>query len=341
MILITGATGFLGSELAKQMAGKSEKMRCLKRGTSAIPSILQSYAHHIEWFEADVLDIFALENALEGITQVYHCAAMVSFNPADRKIMIKTNVEGTANLVNLCLLKNIRLLHVSSISAVGEGKPGELINENHHLEYTTGSNAYAISKYESEMEVWRGIAEGLDAVIVNPSIIIGASAGAKGSGRIFETVRQGLKFYTSGSCGLVDVQDVSASMIALMEGNISQERFIINAENWTYKSLFDTTAKIFNVKPPQVLVKPWLMEIAWRAARFISLITGKTASLDKISARAASTHKNYDSTKIKKAIGIEFRPVTDSILDIAQRLGSLKTIPTKSKLPNTADQINN
>ncbi|RYE28689.1 MAG: NAD-dependent epimerase/dehydratase family protein, partial [Sphingobacteriaceae bacterium] len=239
MILVTGATGFLGSEVCRQLilAGKNS-IRCTKRTASKIPEILIPHQHKITWVEADLLEIDALKEALQGVTQVYHCAALVSFDPSLKKKLIQNNVEGTANLVNLCVEKGIRLLHVSSIAAVGEGKPGELINENHHLEETPKENAYAISKYESEMEVWRGIAEGLDAVIVNPSLIIGKNAGKQGTGQIFETVRKGLKFYTSGSCGLVDVEDVAKTMILLMESQISNERFIINAENWSYKTLF-------------------------------------------------------------------------------------------------------
>src|SRR6202012_1816719 len=143
--------------------------------------------------------IFSLEDAMEGVKQVYNCAAWVSLQEADKHPMIRTNVTGTANLVNLCLQNNCRLLHVSSVAAVGNAKPGELITEKHHLDPTTEHDGYAISKLESEMAVWRGIAEGLDAVIVNPTIIIGVSSGPKGSGALFEAVRKGLKFYTGGS----------------------------------------------------------------------------------------------------------------------------------------------
>ncbi|HEY0245455.1 MAG TPA: NAD-dependent epimerase/dehydratase family protein, partial [Mucilaginibacter sp.] len=167
MILITGATGFLGSELARQLAQTGVPVRCTKRSTSVIPEILKPYNQLIEWVEADLMDVFALADALQGITQVYNCAAWVSLKQADKKPMIRANVMGTANLVNLCLQQQVKLVHVSSIAAIGLAKPGELINEDHHLEDTTENDGYALSKLESEMEVWRGIAEGLDAVIVN------------------------------------------------------------------------------------------------------------------------------------------------------------------------------
>ncbi|MGI4729854.1 MAG: NAD-dependent epimerase/dehydratase family protein [Janthinobacterium lividum] len=322
MILITGATGFLGSEVCRQLIlGGKNSIRCTKRASSKIPEILIPYQHKIVWVEADLLEIDALKEALQNVTEVYHCAALVSFDPSLKKKLIQNNVEGTANLVNLCVENGIRLLHVSSIAAIGEGKFGELINENHHLEETPKDNAYAMSKYESEMEVWRGIAEGLDAVIVNPSLIIGKSAGKEGTGQIFETVRKGLKFYTSGSCGLVDVKDVAKAMILLMESQIRSERFILNAENWPYKKLFTEIAGNFNIKPPQTEAKSWMLELAWRASALGTVFTGKKMGVDKISAQAASRIQDYDNRKIKKAIGFEFKPLHESIRQICEVLG--------------------
>jgi len=194
MILITGATGFLGAELAKQLADQGKPLRCTKRANSIIPAILIPYSDFISWVDADILNFPALDDAFDGITQVYHCAAWVSLMQKDKEPMIRTNVEGTANVVNLCLQYGVRLVHVSSVAAIGEAKPGAMITENHYLDESADNDGYATSKLESEMEVWRGIAEGLDAVVVNPSIIIGPDAGTKGSGQLFETVRKGLKF---------------------------------------------------------------------------------------------------------------------------------------------------
>ncbi|GAB2703826.1 NAD-dependent epimerase/dehydratase family protein [Mucilaginibacter koreensis] len=319
MILVTGATGFLGSELARQLAQTGERIRCIKRSSSVIPDLLKPYAGLIEWADADLLDVFALEDAFEGITQVYHCAAWVSFKQADKNPMIKTNVEGTANIVNLCLQFGCRLVHVSSIAAIGQSKHGEMITENHHLEETPVNNVYAISKLESEMEVWRGIAEGLDAVIVNPSVIIGANAGTDGSGQIFETVRKGLKFYTRGACGLVDVEDVAKSMILLMQGDITAERFIVNAENWPFRQLTTTIAECFGIKPPATEAKPWMLELAWRASALVGTLTGKAPSLDKIAAQSASVVQNYSNTKLVQATGMEFKPVVKTIGEVCER----------------------
>jgi nucleoside-diphosphate-sugar epimerase len=320
MILVTGATGFLGSELAMQLVNQGSSIRCIKRNTSVIPQILIPRQAQIEWIDADLMDLFALEDALKDVTQVYHCAAWVSLKQADKKRMINTNVTGTANLVNLCVQNHIRLVHVSSVAAIGLAKPGDLITENHHLDQATETDGYALSKLESEMEVWRGIAEGLDAVIVNPAIIIGANAGTAGSGELFETVRKGLKFYTAGSSGFVDAEDVAKCMIILMNSKISAERYIISAENRDYKQLTAEIANGFGIKPPAIFASAWMMEIAWRGARFISFFTGKPPAIDKVSAQAASITRNYDNSKIKKATGIEFKPVSVSIKEICERL---------------------
>ena len=318
MILVTGATGFLGSEVARQLA-LSGHVRCTKRASSVIPPILQ-HNQQVEWVDADMMDVFALEDALEGVTQVYHCAAWVSLKQADKKPMINTNVTGTANIVNLCLQNDIRLVHVSSIAAIGQAKPGELITENHHLDQSTEFDGYAISKLESEMEVWRGIAEGLDAVIVNPSIIIGANAGIAGSGQLFETVRKGLKFYTSGSIGFVDVEDVAKCMIALMDTTIHAERYIISAENRGYQQITTEIAACFGNKPPATLAKPWMLSLAWRASAVISALTGKAPAIDKVAAQTASVKRGLDNSKIKHAIGIEFKPLSVTIAEICERL---------------------
>ncbi|MBS1530298.1 MAG: NAD-dependent epimerase/dehydratase family protein [Bacteroidetes bacterium] len=320
MILVTGATGFLGSEVAKQLVELGNDIRCTLRKTSVIPKLLQPFADHIEWVEADLLDIFALEDALDGVTQVYNCAAWVSLKQRDKKPMIYTNVTGTANLVNLCLQKKCRMVHVSSVAAVGLAKPGELITEKDQLDQDIETDGYAISKLESEMEVWRGIAEGLDAVIVNPSIIIGPNAGTEGSGELFETVRKGLKFYTAGGMGFVDVEDVAKCLIALMNSNISGERFIISAENWSYKKMVTSIAGHFGKKAPAILAKPWMMELAWRGAKVASALTGKAPAIDKTSAQASTVVREFDNSKIRKATGIQFKPLEQSVKEVCEAL---------------------
>ncbi len=315
MILVTGATGFLGAELIHQLTAQNVKVRALKRSSSEIPSLIRENPL-VEWFVADINDPETLADAFESITQVYHCAAFISFDPKDKAKLLKINIEGTSNIVNLCLENNIRLLHVSSIAALGNAKKGELITEKDYWEYDPNVHSYAISKYEGEMEVWRGIAEGLDAVIVNPAVIIGKNAGFEGSGAIFKLVKEGLKFYTDGATGIVDVADVAKAMILLMNSEITAERYTLSAENLNYKTFFEEIAKGFGIKSPTIEAKPWMLGIAWRAAKFISFFTKKGPALTKDSARSSFNMSYYSNEKIKTTLNINFKPLTESIQEV-------------------------
>ena len=318
MVLVTGATGFLGSELVRQLLLKGEVVRALKRDSSVIPRILENETR-VEWVNADLLDYYSLEDAMEGITRVYHCAAMVSFAKKDKKEMMKVNVEGTINLLNVCEARQIvKFVHVSSVAAIGDSKKGELVSEEHQWEFGPGQSSYSISKYESEMEVFRACAEGLNAVVVNPSIIIGANAGSQGSGQLFETIKNGMTFYPDGSFGYVDVKDVAAAMITLMNSAVSNQRFIVSAENWTYRDLFTEIATQFGKKPPKIALKPWMLDAAWFGKGILSVLTGKTNSLSRDTVRSAFKKQNYSNDKIKKALNLEFQSVKDSIAEICK-----------------------
>lgn len=321
MILVTGATGFLGAELIHLLTSKGAEVRALKRASSVIPAAIEKNPL-VEWVEADINDISALEDAFEGVDQVYHCAALVSFNPKDKAKLLKINIEGTGNVVNLCAANSARLLHVSSVAALGNAKKGALITEKDFWEYDPNVHSYAISKYEGEMEVWRGIAEGLDAVIVNPSVIIGAGAGFEGSGAIFKLVKDGLSYYTKGATGIVDVSDVAKSMIALMNSQETAERFTISAENYDYQQFFAEIAKGFGVKAPHKEAKPWMMGIAWRVARFAALFTGKPAALTSDAARSSLNESLYSNEKIKQTIGIQFKSLKQSIEETCMGLNT-------------------
>jgi dihydroflavonol-4-reductase len=317
MILVTGATGFLGAELIHQLTAQGIKLKALKRKQSVIPDIIKDN-ELIEWAIADINDMSDLEDAFEGVDQVYHCAALVSFNPKDKARLLKINIEGTSNIVNLCQERNVRLLHVSSVAALGNAKKGALITEKDFWEYDVKAHSYAISKYEGEMEVWRGISEGLDAVIVNPSVIIGKGAGFEGSGAIFKLVKDGLSYYTRGATGIVDVTDVAKCMIALMNSTETAERFTISSENYHYKQFFGEIAAGYGVKAPVKEAKPWMLSIAWRAAKLGSLFTGKPASLTSDAARSSLNESLYSNEKIKKTIGIDFKPLKQSIEEICK-----------------------
>ena len=319
MILVTGATGFLGTVLIEQLLAKNLRVRALKRKTSQLPKSIASH-QLVEWFEADINEPATLADAFEGITQVYHCAAFISFDPKDKAKLLKINIEGTSNIVALCIENQARLVHVSSIAALGNAKKGAQITEKDFWEYDSKVHSYAISKYEGEMEVWRSIAEGLDAVIVNPAVIIGENAGFEGSGAIFKLVKDGLKFYTDGATGIVDVSDVAKSMIALMGSNITAERYTLSADNLNYKDFFTEIAKGFGVKAPAIAAQPWMLGIAWRAAKLASIFTGKAPALTRDAARSSFNLSYYSNEKIKKAIGIKFKPLKESIQSVCKAL---------------------
>lgn len=319
MILVTGGTGFLGAEIIRQLTEHDIPVKALKRTTSKIPGhVLENSL--VNWITADINDLENLADALIGVTQVYHCAAFISFDSKDKKKLFKINIEGTANVVNLCAENNIRLLHVSSIAALGDARKGKLITEKDFWEYNPNSHQYAISKYEGEMEVWRGIAEGLDAVIVNPSVIIGPTAGEQGSGAIFKLVKEGLKFYTNGATGIVDVEDVAKAMILLMSSDISAERYILSADNLHYKEFFDEIAQGFGVRKPKREAKPWMLGLAWRAAKLASIVTGKTVALTKDAARSSVNRSYYSNQKIIDTLNIKFKPLKISILEVCKAL---------------------
>lgn len=319
MILVTGATGFLGAELIHQLTAQNLKVRALKRETSKIPVLLKDN-QLIEWFVADINEPESLADAFENVIQVYHCAAFISFDPKDKAKLLKVNIEGTSNIVNLCADFNARLVHVSSIAALGNAKKGAQITEKDFWEYDSKVHAYAISKYEGEMEVWRGIAEGLDAVIVNPAVIIGKNAGFEGSGAIFKLVKDGLKFYTDGATGIVDIEDVAKSMIALMNSEITAERYTLSADNLNYKDFFAEIADGFGIKKPSTEAKPWMLGIAWRAAKVASIFTRKAPALTRDAARSSFNLSYYSNEKIRTAIGIEFKPLKQSIAEVCKAL---------------------
>ena len=319
MILVTGGTGFLGAELLKQLTDRGLAVRALRREKSKIPALIQ-HNTLIEWFNADINEPATLEEAFENVTQVYHCAAFVSLSSKHKKQLFHVNIDGTSNLVNLCMEHNCRLLHVSSVAALGIAKKDNQITEKNFWEYDSKAHAYGLSKYEGEMEVWRGINEGLSAIIVNPSIIIGKNAGFEGSGAIFKLLKDGFSFYTNGASGFVAVEDVAKSMILLMAAEVSGERYIISAGNLHYKDLFTEIANGFGVKAPTKEAKPWMLGLAWRALKIASLFSKQDPSITKDTARSSITLSYYNNNKVIEQTGITFKPVRDCITEITQYL---------------------
>jgi nucleoside-diphosphate-sugar epimerase len=314
-ILVTGGTGLLGSYLLRCLVGRGQPVRALYRG--ALPALLSPEEQAaIEWVKGDILDTTLLDEQMHGITMVYHCAGMVSFNPARAGQMRKINVEGTANVVNAAIAASVRkLVHVSSVSAFGRKRNGQTVREDVKWDDDANLSAYGRSKYLAEMEVWRGIAEGLDAVIVNPSIILGVGDWDKGSSAMFKNAFREFPWYTEGSTGLVDAADVAEVMTRLMDSPVTGERYIVSAEDRPYREVFSRMAKAFGKKPPHRKATPFLSGIVWRMEKLKSLFSPNDPLLTKETAETAQTHVSYDNSKLLAVLpGFRFRPL-DEVID--------------------------
>lgn len=325
MILVTGATGLLGSNLLFELSKGNEPVRAIYRSEKKkelVRILFQKLDDNgaqlfnkIEWFPADVLDIVALEDAFVGVKEVYHCAALVSFNPKDFHLLLKINRQGTNNIVNLCLENNIKkLCYVSSTAAVGKTivENETIVVENNKWTQDKFTNGYSISKYSAEKEVWRGIEEGLNAVIINPSVIFGPGLWSESSMKIFRTIQNGLLFYSSGANAFVDVRDVVKAMIFLQNSDYSGERFLCTGTNISFKELLELIAQELKVKPPRFLAKKWMSQFAWRFSSFFALF-GFKPTLTKDSVHSAESVIYYDSTKLKRILPFEFKSLDDTI----------------------------
>ena len=326
MVGVTGGTGMVGAHLLFELVSNGENVRALKRKTSnlsVVKRIFSYYSHEsdilfkkIEWVEGDILDLVSLEDAFEGIDKVYHAAAFVSFVPAEKQKVFDNNINGTANVVNACLTKGVKkLCHISSIAALGSSADGGSIDETMIWSPSKRHSSYSISKFHSEMEVWRGIEEGLDAVIVNPSVIIGPGDWNKSSSALFSAINKGLKFYPLGNTGYVDVRDVAKCSVILMNSDITNERFILNADERTYKEVFQLIAKSVNKPAPSIAAKRWLAEIGWRVEWLRCFVFRKTPQITKETVSAGYNNSAYSNKKIIEKLGFSFIPIEQSIDD--------------------------
>jgi nucleoside-diphosphate-sugar epimerase len=324
MIFVTGATGFLGSHLLHDLVLGDKPVRALYRDKSKhgfVKKIFQYYhddveglLNKIEWVQGDLMDYQGLTENLKGVDQVYHCAGLISFHVSDIPAMREINVEGTANLVNACLELNIsRLCHVSSISALGISQEGALIDENLLWNQGSAASAYSVSKFRGEMEVWRGVYEGLRAVIVNPAVIIGPGMWHGSASGLFQQIDKGLKYYPPGATGYVDVRDVVKSMIRLTNSEISGERFIISAENKTHREILRQIAEGINRPVPDRPLTPWLSMFICNLEKLRSLITGKPVRITRTSVQIAEVIYSYTNQKITETLSFVFLPLHESI----------------------------
>jgi nucleoside-diphosphate-sugar epimerase len=332
MDLVTGATGIVGTPLVVKLLSQGQTVRALHRPSSdralverAVRESDPEGLSRLEWVEGDVCDQASLETALEGVTRVYHCAALVSFHTADRDALRKVNAEGTANLVNAMLhLGTPRLIHVSSVAALGR-KAGQPTDESTFFEEQPGTSAYARSKHRAEMEAYRGAVEGLPEglVVVNPTVILGAGDFKRSSSALFKVIDRGLSWYPIGSGGYVGAEDVAEVCVRLGESTVRDERFVLCAEHRTHQDVMGNIADALGKPRPKRPVHPWIAGLAWRLVWLYERLTGRRSMVTRESVASGTQHQLYDGTKIKgtlAALGMpwEYTPIDSVIASVAE-----------------------
>ncbi len=320
MVFVTGGTGLIGSFLLESLRARGLAVRALHR--SPVPA---DAAPGVEWLAGDLLDTEQLRMALTSdVTHVFHCAGLVSYAPQDEDLLLAVNVQGTANVVDICLERpGIRLVHVSSVAALGGpaagAQPGSdgrsVVTEAATWDLGAAHPAYATSKYLGELEVWRGVAEGLDAVMVNPAVVLGPGDWSRSSTRLLRYVHQQHRFYTRGLLNFVDVRDVVAQLLALAfdQPEIRGERFILSAEAVLLGAFFERAAAAMQRRPPTVAVPDWAAEVIWRVEHARAVLTGARPLITRDTARAGRQPVVYSHAKVQSATGLSFRSLADTL----------------------------
>lgn len=324
MVFVTGGSGLVGGHLLIHLLKQNETIRALKRNSSSFNELRLICSYYradfketmsrIEWVTGDLMDEQSLETILEGVTTVYHCAAIVSFGNSSPETLKQINIEGTRNLIKAAGKQHISCFaFVSSIGALGQSKESETITEETPWSPDNTSSIYSNSKYAAEQEVWKLSTEGIPVVIVNPGIILGAGDFSKGSLQLFAQVKKGMPFYTCQKSGYVDVRDVCKALIELVQLKIYNQRFILVSENLTNRQLFTLTARALGKRPPFISIGKHGLAFAGKIDQLLSRITGRTPLLTPEIISSATKQENYSSEKIHQAIGFTFIPIKDSI----------------------------
>ena len=321
MILVTGGTGLVGSHLIYQLTLENNVIRATHRADSDIERVKLLFKFYskdfnqlfkkIEWIEADLNNLSQLQDAFKDISFVYHCAAYISFDPSSYETLRRVNIRGTANIVNLCINNKIKkLCHVSSVATLGYNI--KEIDENNYWDGNKHKSAYAISKYGAEMEVWRGVQEGVKSVIINPGIIIGPGFSKSAFGTIIKMVTNKKRFHTCGKTGYVDVRDIANIMIRLMNSKIENERYILVNKNLSYKKVIDMVSSNLGMKNKSTFVSKSKLKIALVFDLVSSKFFNKERKLSKALCKTLTRNFNYSSKKIKKDLNFEFTSILET-----------------------------
>jgi len=333
MILVTGGTGLVGAHLLYSLLQKHAKVRATHRSSSNLEDVKKVFSFYtedaqtlfdkIEWIQTNITEVPALTIAFEGVTHVYHCAAYISFNPKHYYLLKKTNIEGTANVVNLCLANGIeKLCYVSSIATLGDTLDGSSVDEETDWNPEDNHSVYSITKFGAEMEIWRGVQEGLHAVIVNPGVILGSWFRNSGSGMIVRNAAKGNKYYTTGSTGFVDVRDVVKVMVLLMEGPYVRERYILVGENLNYKDFLERMALLFGNKPPSKAIGRGTLLFLSKLDALSSFLFRRKRKLLKSMVASMYHTTHYDNSKVKTELNFEFTTMEETLARIVKSYSS-------------------
>ena len=327
MILVTGGTGLVGSHLLVLLAKGNVPIRAIYRTKESIEKTKKVFSFYtnlpkesfanIEWVQADITDVPAMIPVFKGVKKVYHCAALISFDPADYITMRKVNIHGTAIIANLAIDAKVeKLCFVSSIATIGDNPKKEFANEENDWVGNEKNNGYAITKYGAETEVWRASQEGVDVVIVNPGVILGSGFWASGSGKMFSQIHKGFSFYSEGVTGFIGVKDVVNSMVQLMESTCKNERFILVSENKSFKEVLFFIAEAFGKKKPTRCVQPWQVDLFWRWEWLVSKLTARKTRMSKYTAKTLHRKTYYSSEKCRTQLKVNFEKIETVIYQV-------------------------
>lgn len=318
----------VGSHLLLELVKSGDKVRAIHRKDSDLQAVKRVFSYYIpldeidflfgkiEWKEADLNDIPALTEAFSGVTTVYHCAALISFNPSDEKSLRKINIEGTANIVNLCVVFKIeKLCYISSVAAMDISLGEKFVTENFTWNQEKYHNEYAISKHGAEIEVWRGTQEGVPAIILNPGVILGPGFWNTGSGQLFIKTDEGLNYHFPKTTGFVGVQDVVTAAITVMGSNIQNEQYIMAGENLSFKEVLELVAESIQKPSPKKPLKPWMVFIGWIYQSIANFLFGAEKLITREDYKTLFKHSFYSSAKLKSEFSFKYTPIREVIFE--------------------------
>lgn len=319
LILVTGGTGLVGSYLIRYLLRQGyTRIRALCRAGSSF-ALLGDAQERVEWVKTDLLDVLGLEDALAGVRFVYHCAALISFDPAERELMLRINRDGTANIVNGCLYAGVeKLVHLSSIAAIGRDPKNAKVDENTKWQNSKDNSTYAISKFQGEQEVWRGQAEGLRVAVLNPSVILGGGFWHSGPQQVFGVVWRSYPFYPVGHTGFVDVRDVARFAILLMESEKDGERYLLNGDNASYQQVQNEIARILDRRPPRIALTPGRAALAARLEWLGSKLLGRAPLITRETAQLTTSSYTYLNDKSRRDLNFEYIPLSETIRETSE-----------------------